>query len=54
MPRNYDRNDYRCMDTKGPKEQIHYGIAVDWKELAIALSERLDVIRREPEEEYEF
>lgn len=42
-----DRDYYRQMDTRELKEQVHYGINVDWKELAIALSERLDTIRNE-------
>ena len=42
-----DRDYYRSMPTAELKEQIHYGINVDWKELAIALTERLDTIRRE-------
>jgi hypothetical protein len=42
-----DRNYYRAMANKELREQAKYGIAVDWKELAIALTERLDTIRRE-------
>lgn len=42
-----DRDYYRSMATAELKEQIHYGINVDWKELAIAMAERLDTIRRE-------
>lgn len=42
-----DRSFYRAMPTSELREQIHYGIDVDWKELAIALTERLDTIRRE-------
>lgn len=42
-----DRDYYRQMDTRELKEQVHYGINVDWKELAIALTERLETIRRE-------
>lgn len=42
-----DRSYYRCLSTTALKEQIHYGIDVDWKELAIALTERLETIRRE-------
>lgn len=42
-----DRNHYRAMTHNELREQAAYGIAVDWKELAIALTERLDTIRRE-------
>jgi hypothetical protein len=42
-----DRNYYRAMANKELREQTTYGIDVDWKELAIALTERLDTIRRE-------
>lgn len=42
-----DRNDYRCMYTKQLQEEVCYGINVDWQELAIALAERLDIIRRD-------
>lgn len=48
-----DRDYYRGMPTSELREQIHYGINVDWKELAIALSERLDTIRREVYEEFD-
>jgi len=41
-----DRDYYRGMPTSELKEQVHYGINVAWKELAIALSERLETIRR--------
>ena len=42
-----DRDYYRGMPTAELREQVHYGINVDWKELAVALTERLDTIRRE-------
>ena len=42
-----DRNYYRAMSLKELREQAKYGINVDWKELAIALTERLNTIRRE-------
>lgn len=42
-----DRNYYRAMANKELREQADYGIDVDWKELAIALTERLDTIRAE-------
>lgn len=42
-----DRNDYRSMDTKELQEEVRYAVNPDWKELAIALTERLDTIRRE-------
>ena len=47
MTRKHDRCDYRSMHTSELKEQATYGINVDWKELAIALTERLETIRRE-------
>jgi hypothetical protein len=42
-----DRNYYRAMNLKELREQAKYGINVNWTELAIALTERLDTIRRE-------
>jgi hypothetical protein len=42
-----DRSYYRTMTHNELREQAKYGIDVDWKELAIALTERLDTIRRE-------
>lgn len=42
-----DRNDYRSMDTRALQEETLRGINVDWQELAIALAERLDTIRRD-------
>lgn len=42
-----DRGYYRSLDTALLKEEIHYGINVNWQELAIALTERLNTIRRE-------
>lgn len=42
-----DRTYYRGMSTRELREEVHYGINVDWKELAIALSERLMAIRDE-------
>jgi hypothetical protein len=42
-----NRNDYRSMDTKQLQDEVRYAINVDWQELAIALSERVDDIRRE-------
>lgn len=48
-----DRDYYRGMTTRELKEQVHYGINVDWKELAIALTERLDTIRREVYDEFD-
>ena len=42
-----DRNDYRLMTAKELQEEVHYGINVNWQELAIAMAERLDTIRRE-------
>lgn len=42
-----DRNDYRSMDTSALQEEVKRGINVNWQELAIAMAERLDTIRRE-------
>lgn len=47
-----DRDYYRCMETKKLREEVHYGTDVDWKELAIALTERLDTIRNEVYDEW--
>lgn len=41
MPK-HNRNDYRVMPTSQLVAEVHYGSAVDWQELAIALAERLD------------
>ena len=40
------RDDYRCMGTKALQEEVKYAINPDWREVAIALSERIDEIRR--------
>jgi hypothetical protein len=42
-----DRSYYRALTHNELREQAKYGINVDWKELAIALTERLDTIRAE-------
>jgi hypothetical protein len=42
-----DRNDYRSMDTRQLQEETRYAVSLDWQELAIALAERLDTIRRD-------
>jgi hypothetical protein len=44
-----DRNYYRKLSTFELWELTRYGIDVDWKELAIALGERLGTIRDEVE-----
>jgi hypothetical protein len=46
-----DRTYYRTMSTRELREEVKYGINVDWKELAIALAERLMTIRDEIYEE---
>jgi hypothetical protein len=46
-----DRTYYRALTHNELREQAKYGINVDWKELAIALTERLDTIRAEVYEE---
>jgi hypothetical protein len=46
-----DRTYYRDMPHNALREEADYGIDVDWKELAIALTERLDTIRAEVYEE---
>jgi len=48
-----DRSYYRAMTHNELREQAKYGVDVDWKELAIALTERLDTIRREVYDEVE-
>lgn len=45
--REKDRNDYRCMATKELQEEVQRGVNVNWQEIAIALAERVDTIRRE-------
>lgn len=42
-----DRDYYRSTSTKELQEEVKRGINVDWQELAIALAERVDTIRRE-------
>jgi hypothetical protein len=44
-----DRSHYRSLSTFELWELTRYGIDVDWKELAIALGERLGTIRDEIE-----
>jgi len=49
-----DRDYYRCMSERELREAVRYGLAdTDWQELAIALAERLDTIRRETLDEVE-
>jgi hypothetical protein len=48
-----DRSDYRRFSVFELWEETKYGIDVDWKELAIALSERLGTIRDEVYAEFE-
>lgn len=45
-----DRDHYRGLSTAELLEQVHYGIDVDWKELSIALTERLKATRRKLDE----
>ncbi len=42
-----DRAYYRCLSTAELQEEVRYAVSPDWMELAIALAERLDTIRRE-------
>lgn len=42
-----DRSYYRKLSTSELMELSHYGIGVDWHELAIAVCERLGTIRDE-------
>jgi len=42
-----DRSYYRALSHNALREEADYGINIDWKELAIALTERLDTIRAE-------
>lgn len=46
-----DRTYYRKLSTAELEELTHYGIDVDWMELAIAVCERLETIRDEVYEE---
>jgi hypothetical protein len=40
-----DRDYYRALRDAELLHEVDYGINVDWKELAIVLSERLDIAR---------
>ena len=42
-----DRSYYRRLSTSALEELTHYGIDENWKELAIAMAERLETIRDE-------
>lgn len=42
-----DRSYYRKLSTSELEELTHYGIDVDWHELAIVVCERLQTIRDE-------
>ncbi len=44
---NKDRNYYRRLSTSELENLTHYGIDENWKELAIAIGERLADIRDE-------
>jgi uncharacterized linocin/CFP29 family protein len=44
---NKDRDYYRMLSTSELEQLTHYGKDVDWRELAIALAERLADIRDE-------
>jgi hypothetical protein len=44
--RTKDRDYYACLTTGQLQEEINYGINVDWHELCIALSARLDKTKR--------
>lgn len=44
-----DRNDYRSLSTSALLEEVTYAIRPNWRELAIALAERL----QEREKEFE-
>jgi uncharacterized linocin/CFP29 family protein len=46
-PLNKDRDYYRMLSTSELEQLTHYGKDVDWRELAIALAERLADIRDE-------
>lgn len=45
-----DRDYYRCATDKYLIEQAQHGIDVDWRELAVALAERVDELARELED----
>jgi hypothetical protein len=42
-----DRNDYRCMTDKQLQEEVQYAVNPDWRELAVALAERLEEYTRD-------
>ena len=46
-PLNKNRDYYRMLSTSELEQLTHYGKNVDWRELAIALAERLADIRDE-------
>ena len=46
-PLNKDRDYYRMLPTSELEQLTHYGKDVDWRELSIALAERLADIRDE-------
>ena len=48
-----DRNYYRMLSTSELEHLNHYGTDEDWKELAIAICERLETIRDEVYDELE-
>jgi len=41
----HDRNYYRMLTNAELVEQVRYGQAVNWHELAIVLAERLETVR---------
>ena len=45
-----DRCDYRAMSTQELIEEASYAIGVEWRELAIALAERLEKKQRQIED----
>lgn len=49
MVKSKDRDVYRDMKNPMLLEEVHYGVHVDWKELAIALAERLEKASRPQE-----
>lgn len=45
-----DRDYYRCATDRYLIEQVQHGIDVDWRELAVALAERVDELAERVDE----
>ena len=53
MTHTKDRDYYRGLETKELQHEVKYAINPDWHELAIALAERLETVRREVYDEFD-